>query len=267
MLERRFPGAAIALATAIACSLPLNSASADSIADPNALPPAVLAISEKAKEPVGPVSTDKPIDAEKAYEAALSPSTTIPLSSFDIDQAAPLDEMKADYEQRLAEEEQKAARLAALDASDKLLAYDPEAIAAIGNQASSGHTICCPGYACAYGDAIVQGTPTDHAAYGCGMCTWPGWGGGNSSFRSLSSNEALLREAYDQIAAGKPTVIHVAGAYGEHWITLIGYHDASDPDNLELGNFTALDPYDGTEINAGEAYALYGDFCEHVSSL
>ena len=99
------------------------------------------------------------------------------------------------------------------------------------------------------------------------MCTWPGWGGGNSSFRSLGSNEALLREAYDQIAAGKPTVIHVAGAYGEHWITLIGYHDASDPDNLELGNFTALDPYDGTEINAGEAYALYGDFCEHVSSL
>ena len=97
------------------------------------------------------------------------------------------------------------------------------------------------------------------------MCTWPGWGGGNSSFRSLGSNEALLREAYDQIAAGKPTVIHVTGTSNEHWITLIGYRGATNLDALSLDNFVALDPWDGTEIIAGASYSLYGDFCEHIS--
>ncbi|MFR4961465.1 MAG: hypothetical protein ACLUCC_11365, partial [Eggerthella lenta] len=90
-------------------------------------------------------------------------------------------------------------------------------------QSTGGHTICCPAYACAYGDAILTGQANDHGAYGCGCCTWPGWGGGNSSFRSLGSDEALLREAYDEIAAGRPTVVHVAGPYGEHWICLMGY--------------------------------------------
>lgn len=176
-----------------------------------------------------------------------------------------LDELKAGFERKRAAEAAREAAQRAAEAIDKTLAYDPALIAAIGNQAASGHTICCPGYACAYGDAIIRGVAVDHAAYGCGMCTWPGWGGGNSSFRSLGSNGALLREAYDRIAAGEPTVIHVMGAYGEHWITLIGYRDAVDPDNLALDNFIALDPYDGAEIDAGASYSLYGDFCEHVS--
>ena len=77
--------------------------------------------------------------------------------------------------------------------------------------------------------------------------------------------EALLREAYDQIAAGKPTVIHVMGASGQHWITLIGYQNVTDPDHLTLANFTALDPWDGAEHNPADRYTLYGDFCEHIS--
>lgn len=145
------------------------------------------------------------------------------------------------------------------------LPYDPALIAAVGNQTADGHMICCPAYACAYGDAIIEGIARDHSFYGCGCCTWPNWGGGNSSFRSLGSNEALLREAYDEIHAGRPTVIHVSGGWGEHWICLIGYRDASDPNQLTLDNFLALDPVYDNEIVASDGYSLYGDFCEHVS--
>ena len=148
---------------------------------------------------------------------------------------------------------------------NRTLSYDPALIAAIGSQGSTGHWICCPGFSCAYGDAIIHGVANSHAAYGCGCCTWPGWGGGNSSFRSLGTDQALLREAYESISAGKPTVVHVAGTAGEHWICLMGYRDVQDPDNLTLGNFIALDPVDGAQIVASDRYSLYGDACEHVS--
>ncbi len=155
----------------------------------------------------------------------------------------------------------------ALEQRDKRLTYDPALIEAVGNQTDDGHWGCCPGYSCAYGDAIITGRAIDHSAYSCRCCTWPGWGGGDSSFRSLGSNQALLREAYDEIAAGRPTVVHVAGPSGEHWICLMGYRGVEDADALSLDSFLAIDPVSGAEIAASDGYALYGDFCEHVSDL
>lgn len=149
--------------------------------------------------------------------------------------------------------------------NSKLLAYDRAAIEAIGTQEQSDHTICCPSYACAYADAVIDGTIHDHDYYTCSWCTWTDWGGGESADRCVGSDEELLREAYDQIASGKPTVIHVAWEEGEHWIALIGYENAVDPDHLTLANFIALDPWDGAQLNAGSKYELYGDGCEHVS--
>ena len=155
---------------------------------------------------------------------------------------------------------------AALTAISYVLPYDPDLIAEIGTQESTGHSTCCPSFSCAYGDAIIDGTVHDHSYYACWMCTWPNWGEGDSSDRCLGSEEALLREAYDQIAAGKPTVIHVRGNTGEHWICLLGYVDALDPDHLTLSNFIALDPWDGALVNAGERFELHPDLCEHISS-
>lgn len=152
-----------------------------------------------------------------------------------------------------------------VDNSSKLLAYDPEAIAAIGTQEETGHSICCPSFSCAYADAVLDGTIHDHDYYTCSCCTWTDWGGGDSFDRCVGSDEELLREAYDQITAGRPTVIHVAWEGGEHWIALIGYENATDPNNLTLDNFIALDPWDGAQLNAGSKYSLYGDGCEHVS--
>ena len=169
-----------------------------------------------------------------------------------------IDDVKSDL-QAQAEAE------TALAAGNKVLAYDPAAIAAIGTQAATGHTICCPSFSCAYADAVMDGTIHDHSYYTCSCCSWADWGGGNSSFRCVGTDEQLLREAYDQISAGRPTVIHVRASYGEHWIALIGFENATDPDHLTLANFIALDPWDGAQINAASRFALYGDGCEHVS--
>ena len=152
-----------------------------------------------------------------------------------------------------------------VEQTDKTITYDPAVIAAIGTQESTGHSICCSSFSCAYADAVMDGTVRDHSYYSCSCCMWTDWGGGNSSFRDVGTDEQLLREAYDQIEAGKPTVVHVAADYGEHWITLIGYQDATDPDNLTLANFIALDPWDGAQITASDRFSLYGDGCEHVT--
>ena len=149
--------------------------------------------------------------------------------------------------------------------TNKVLAYNPDDIAAIGNQNESGHSICCPSYACAYADAVMDGTVHDHGYYSCSCCMWQDWGGGGSSFRCVGNDEQVLREAYDQIRAGKPTVTHVSWAGGEHWIALIGYQNATDPDHLVLENFIALDPSSGEQVNAASRFALYGDGCQHVS--
>ena len=148
---------------------------------------------------------------------------------------------------------------------EKIIEYDPADIEAIGTQESTGHSICCPSFSCAYADAVMDGTVNDHSYYTCSCCTWTDWGGGGSSFRCVGTDQELLREAYDQIAAGRPTVIHVAYGYGEHWIALIGYTGVDDPDALTLDNFIALDPWDGAQIIASERYSLYGDGCEHIS--
>lgn len=253
-------GATVAFVAAIVCSSLTPLAFADEHQSAQASAPTITRSSQVSlpTNTVGPVTDGTTLSLL---------SSDLPLASNDLkEDPNSLDTLKADFE---AEQQRKAQALAeqsALEQREKLLSYDPALIAAIGNQRNGGHSICCPGYACAYGDAIILGEAIDHSAYGCGTCTWPNWGGGNSSFRSLGSNEALLREAYNEIAAGRPTVIHVSGPYGEHWITLIGYHDVDDPDNLDLSNFTALDPADGNEIDPSGKYVLYGDFCEHVSS-
>lgn len=164
-----------------------------------------------------------------------------------------------------AQEDVLAYEQAQAELTEKILEYDPADIEAIGTQESSGHTICCPSFSCAYADAILDGTVHDHSYYTCSCCTWPDWGGGESSYRCVGTDEEVLREAYDQIAAGRPTVVHVSAGTGEHWIALIGYTGVEDPDSLTLENFIALDPWDGTQIIAADRYVLYGDGCQHIS--
>lgn len=179
-----------------------------------------------------------------------------------------VNEIADDLQSSVTEQLEEAHTTIASDVAktEKLLSYDPAAIAAIGTQESTGHSICCPSFSCAYADAVLDGTIHSHEYYTCSCCTWTDWGGGDSSDRCVGSDEQLLREAYDQITSGKPTVIHVSWSGGEHWIALIGYQNATDPDHLTLANFIALDPWDGVQMNAASKYSLYGDSCEHISS-
>lgn len=203
--------------------------------------------------------------APRTAFAAEQPGSESPRGALLPTNVIPSPSIIEEVSQGMRQAHQDACERAEAEKTDKTLAYDPALIAAVGNQTADGHMICCPAYACAYGDAVMTGEAGSHTSYGCGCCTWPGWGGGNSSFRSLGSNSALLREAYDEIAAGRPIVVHVSGSWGEHWICLIGYRDASDPDGLTLDNFIALDPVYGDEIIASDGYTLYGDFCQHIS--
>ncbi|MBO4352705.1 MAG: C39 family peptidase [Eggerthellaceae bacterium] len=190
------------------------------------------------------------------------------LTAGKIDQTAVSDIAEQTVQVEQAEQaiaDQVAERVETELSANKVLAYDPADIAAIGNQNESGHTICCPSYACAYADAVLDGTVNDHSYYTCSCCSWQDWGGGNSSYRCVGSDEEVLREAYDQISSGKPVVTHVSWEYGEHWIALIGYRNVEDPDHLTLDNFIALNPSDGAQIVASNGYALYGDGCQHVS--
>lgn len=164
-----------------------------------------------------------------------------------------------------SEKTQSAEKAAKSVTVNKVLSYQRKLIKKVGTQESAGHTICCPSFSCAYGDVVIDGTVHDHDYYGCSCCTWTDWGGGGSWDRCVGNDKQLLREAYDQIRAGKPTVIHVSGVSGEHWICLIGYQNVKNPDRLNLSNFIALDPWDGAQITASDRYTLYGDGCEHVS--
>lgn len=149
---------------------------------------------------------------------------------------------------------------------NKVLPVDWQLIDQVGNQARSGHSVCCPGYACAYGDVIIDGTVNSHTYYGCGNCIWRDWGGGNSAYRSAGTSQQLLREAYEQIKQGRPTVMHVRASYGQHWICVYGYQNVYDVNNLSLDNFIALDPWDSSQLTVSERFSLYGDGCEHISS-
>ncbi len=169
---------------------------------------------------------------------------------------------KAEAEKKAAEEAERKKH----EKTDKVLTYSKKLINKVGTQEGTGHSICCPSFSCAYGDVVLDGTYHDHSYYTCSCCTWNDWGGGASVNRCVGSSEELLREAYDQILSGRPTVIHVAHGGGEHWVCLIGYKNAKDPDHLSLANFICLDPWDGAKITVSDRYSLYGDGCEHISS-
>ena len=201
---------------------------------------------------------------DSAVSAQESQDDEASLSGFASDLQASVGSVSDEFEEAVDEVNQ--AQEVEREKTAKLLEYSQADLEAIGSQEKSGHSICCPSYACAYADAVLDGTVHDHEYYTCSCCTWTDWGGGDSSDRYVGTDEQLLREAYDQIAAGKPTVIHVSWSGGEHWIALIGYENVSDPDHLSLSNFIALDPWDGAQLNAGSKYSLYGDGCEHISS-
>ncbi len=252
----------IAAALALSAALALGAAPTPAFAHASdAAPDAAAAAS--AVMPGAPSAMSEQSLAQHLQNLKVN-SASLPLASSERP-IVTADDVLARVEDAYAAAQEEHVRQEQELAANRTLPIDSSLIAAVGTQESTGHSGCCPGFACAYADTIVLGTANGHAAYGCGCCTWPGWGGGNSSFRDLGSSQGVLREAYEQIKAGFPVVTHVRASYGQHWVTLVGYQNVTDPEALSTDNFVCIDPWDGRQFTLSDQFSLYGDNCQHVS--
>ena len=54
-------------------------------------------------------------------------------------------------------------------------------------------------------------------------------------------------EIYDKLRAGKPTLVHYTYSTGQHWVCITGVRAGVNTSELTYADFTAIDPYYGTE--------------------
>lgn len=141
---------------------------------------------------------------------------------------------------------------AALASSSALLVFDQRQITEVGKQARD--SVACMCFTFAYAQTITSGTTRswveynangnadETSAYAKGM-----WG--EFEYRTTSDEQSTLRALYDAVNAGKPSVVYVSRPGGwQHWVCVVGYQNASDPNNLSLGNFLMLDPASGSSF-------------------
>lgn len=130
----------------------------------------------------------------------------------------------------------------AADGGSKTLSYDPSVIKdTIGCQ-PNGSSYCSV-YAISYARAVAGKTPyADPLKYwkeGAGAA----WSWGGMSSKKYNSQQGALKRVYDEINAGRPAIVYVYGPGAvQHYVTVIGYTDVWDANNLQMGNFQILDP-------------------------
>lgn len=130
--------------------------------------------------------------------------------------------------------------------SSAIIAFDQALIDQVGVQKQSRS---CLGYAAAYAETITSGRVHTWAEYDYngGAMGEGGFYGRNMTAEfeclSLYDEDSVLRTLYDSVNEGRPVVLFVStGSGGMHWVTVVGYENVSDPNNLSLGNFLMLDP-------------------------
>lgn len=74
-----------------------------------------------------------------------------------------------------------------------------------------------------------------------GMCWYDD--GHMGVYRSGFSAKSI----YDNLRAGKPTMVHYVHSRGQHWVLAIGVKSGVDVDNLTYADFIVIDPYFGDE--------------------
>lgn len=142
---------------------------------------------------------------------------------------------------------------------NKTLFYNSDLVAKIGHQ-SMGNALekkACASYALAYCNAIVKGKVVNPHSYWLGEKTVDCvWSKGNYTTSAYASEKEVLGQAYAQISAGFPCILHVTGKTEQHWITLIGYKNALLINSLTTENFVAIDPWDGETFTVSERYKV-----------
>lgn len=71
------------------------------------------------------------------------------------------------------------------------------------------------------------------------------WSNGNYTSKNASDTKSLLKTCYDYVNSNIPIMIHVSSSYGEHWVTVVGYQNVSDSNNMSADNLVVLDPWYG----------------------
>ena len=141
----------------------------------------------------------------------------------------------------------------------KTLSYDSGLIEKIGHQ-SNGTALekkACASYALAYCNAILTGaTPSPHTYWSSDTNVDCVWTKGGYMTLSYSSEQAVLQAAYTQLAAGKPSILHVTGSTAQHWITIIGCKKTTLTVGLSVSDFIAIDPWDGKVITVSDKYKV-----------
>ena len=73
------------------------------------------------------------------------------------------------------------------------------------------------------------------------------------SYRSGFDAEAI----YNNLRAGKPTLVHYLYSTGQHWVCITGVRAGVNTKGLTYADFTALDPYSGKEVALTEC-SMFG---------
>lgn len=144
--------------------------------------------------------------------------------------------------------------------SNRTLTYNFVLISAVGQQ-SNGTALekkACASYALAYCNSILYKTaPSPHTYWSSSTNVDCVWSKGGYATNSYSNTTQVLKAAYDQVAAGKPCILRVSGTTtSQHWVTVIGYKNVSNPDKLTTANFLALDPWNGSLITVSDKYVV-----------
>ena len=163
----------------------------------------------------------------------------------------------------------------------QLLSFDRAQILSIGNQAPGQ----CSLYALRYARTILDGAVSSGAGMWSNGAVWSAAG-----YSGFSGDlDACLDKLYSELAAGRPVIVHLqnttvsgvskhtnrtsteeyhltdagwdvvnyphistSSTYG-HWVCVVGYDPAADPEALAESDFFALDP---ARVSAGGALAL-----------
>ncbi len=146
-------------------------------------------------------------------------------------------------------------------ASNRMLSYNTNLIAAVGHQ-SAGNSLekkACASYALAYCNAILYNSAPAPQTYWAGSsnvnCVWSK-GGYRCPASGYGSETAVLQEAYRQILAGKPCILHVTGNTEQHWLCIIGYKNVTSLSQITAANLMAIDPWDGAVITVSSKYKV-----------
>lgn len=144
----------------------------------------------------------------------------------------------------------------------KTISYNSSLIAAVGHQSigTSLEKKACASFALAYCNAILNGSaPSPHFYWLSDKdvsCVWSK-GGYRCSSTGYGSLNAVLQEAYRQLALGQPCILNVKStSSSEHWVCLVGYKNVTNLNALTADNFLAIDPWNGQMITVSATYSV-----------